>query len=223
MKDSIFKFIQNLPPIHPAGRWFVVVFFFGALLLDQFSTFFGWVGLLLTAWCAYFFRDPERVITARKGAVVSPADGKITAIRETTPPSELNLGNAKLRKISIFLNVFDVHINRVPVEGKIIARHYITGKFLNAELDKASEKNERMLLTIQQPDGVKVGFVQIAGLVARRIVCWAREGQTFERGQRFGLIRFGSRMDVYLPLDADIRIELGQKVLAGETVLADLA
>jgi len=222
MKQSIIQFIKNLPPVHPAGRWFVVIFFFGALLLDQFSTFFGWIGLILTVWCAYFFRDPERVITKREGAVVSPADGKVTGIREVVPPAELNLGKDKLRKVSIFLNVFDVHINRVPVEGKIIARHYVTGKFLNAELDKASEKNERMLLAVQRPDGVKIGFVQIAGLVARRIVCWAREGQTFERGQRFGLIRFGSRMDVYLPLDADIRVELGQKVLAGETILADV-
>lgn len=222
MKHSIIKFIQNLPPVHPAGRWFVVIFFFCALFLDQFSTFFGWVGLILTAWCAYFFRDPERVITAREGAVVSPADGKVTGIREVVPPAELNLGKEKLRKVSIFLNVFDVHINRVPVEGKIIARHYIPGKFLNAELDKASEKNERMLLAVERPDGVKVGFVQIAGLVARRIVCWAREGQTFARGERFGLIRFGSRMDVYLPLNADVRVELGQKVAAGETILADL-
>ena len=223
MKHSIIKFIQNLPPVHPAGRWFVVLFFFMALFLDQFSTFFGWVGLILTAWCAYFFRDPERVITKREGAVVSPADGKITAIREVTPPTELNLGSDKLLKVSIFLNVFDVHINRVPVEGKITARHYIPGKFLNAELDKASEKNERMLLTVKRPDGVQIGFVQIAGLVARRIVCWAREGQSFERGERFGLIRFGSRMDVYLPKTADIRVELGQKVMAGETVLADVA
>lgn len=222
MKDSIFKFIKNLPPVHPAGRWFVVLFFLAALAVDQFSHFFGWVGLILTAWCAYFFRDPERVTTQREGAVISPADGKVTAIREMVPPVELNIGKEKLRKVSIFLNVFDVHINRVPVEGKIIARHYIPGKFLNAELDKASEKNERMLLAVQRPDGVKVGFVQIAGLVARRIVCWAREGQTFERGERFGLIRFGSRMDVYLPLNADIRVELGQKVLAGETVIADL-
>lgn len=222
MKHSIIKFIQNLPPVHPAGRWFVVLFFFAALFLDQFSTFFGWVGLVLTAWCAYFFRDPERVITDRADAVVSPADGKVTGIREVTPPEELNLGKDKLRKVSIFLNVFDVHINRVPVEGKITARHYVPGKFLNAELDKASEKNERMLLTVERPDGVKVGFVQIAGLVARRIVCWAREGQTFERGERFGLIRFGSRMDIYLPLNADVRVELGQKVAAGETILADL-
>ncbi len=222
MKDSIIKYIKNLPPIHPAGRIFIVAFFLAALFIDQFSTFFGWVGLILTVWCAYFFRDPERVITDRENAVVSPADGKITSIIEVVPPKELGLGKEKLKKISVFLSIFDVHINRVPVAGKIIARHYIPGKFLNAELEKSSDKNERMLLTIQRKDKVKVGFVQIAGMVARRIVCYAREGQELEIGERFGLIRFGSRMDVYLPLDADVRVLLGQSVLAGETVLAEI-
>jgi len=222
MHKSILKYLRELPPINPAGHVFVVVFFLLALLLDHFSIFFGWIGLLLTAWCAYFFRDPERVVPNRPGVVVSPADGRVVAVEEITPPAELGLGAGKRLRLSIFLNVFDVHVNRVPAEGEIVAAHYVPGQFLNAELDKASEKNERMLLTVKRPDGVSIGFVQIAGMVARRIVCHVKVGDQVLRGQRFGLIRFGSRMDIYLPAGTESLVLPGQRAIAGETVLANV-
>ena len=223
MRNSLMNFLKDLPPIHKEGWPFVVIFLLAALLLWQIWSVLGFLGLLATGWCAYFFRDPARVIPAREEAIVSPADGRVAAIKEVVPAREMGLGGDKHLKISIFLNVFDVHINRMPCAGKITGRYYVPGKFLNAELDKSSDKNERMQVMLERPDGVKVGVVQIAGMVARRIVCWVKEGQEVKKGERFGLIRFGSRVDLYLPLDADIRVSLGQHVYGGETIIADLA
>lgn len=222
MKDSVVNFLRNLPPVHREGWVYVLIFLLAALLLWQIYWLLGLLGLIATAWCGYFFRDPERVIPPRADAIVSPADGKVTAIEEVTPPAEMGLGTRKHKKISVFLNIFDVHINRVPCQGDIIGRYYVPGQFLNAELDKTSQLNERMNVIIRRPDNTKIGVVQIAGLLAKRIVCWKKEGEKVSRGERFGLIRFGSRVDTYLPMDADIRIGLGQHVYGGETILADL-
>jgi phosphatidylserine decarboxylase len=181
-----------------------------------------WLGVLATLWCAYFFRDPERFPPEGQGLVVAPADGRICAIELVEPPKELDLGSGKRPRISIFLSVFDVHITRSPVAGKISKIVYVPGKFLNAELDKASEENERQALTLESPAGVRVGCVQIAGLVARRIVTFVTEGDTVTTGERFGLIRFGSRADVYLPPGCEPRVRIGQTAIGGETVLAEI-
>jgi phosphatidylserine decarboxylase len=175
---------------------------------------------LLTAWCAYFFRDPVRVTPVAEGLVVSPADGRVSLVVNAVPPPELALGTAALPRISIFMSVFDCHVNRAPIGGRIERIVYTPGKFLNADLDKASEDNERNALVIASSLG-QVGVVQIAGLVARRIVCWVKEGQSIGPGERIGMIRFGSRLDVYLPHGAVPRVSEGQTALAGETVIAD--
>jgi phosphatidylserine decarboxylase len=182
----------------------------------------GWIGLGLTIWCYYFFRDPKRVTPTRAGLVISPADGVISMIEPAVPPAELGLGTTPLTRISVFMNVFNCHVNRAPVPGRVRTVAYRPGKFLNASLDKASEDNERNGVTIEMADGRTFGVVQIAGLVARRIVCFVKEGDTLEAGERFGLIRFGSRVDVYLPAGVAPLAVLGQNAVAGETVLADL-
>lgn len=221
-QNSIRNFLRELPPVHKEGWVFVLIFLLAALLLWQIWWFLGLIGFIATAWCAYFFRDPERVIPEREDAIVSPADGKVTFIEEVMPPAEMGLAKEKHRKVSIFLNVFDVHINRAPCAGRVVGRYYVPGQFLNAELDKSSTENERMNLILERPDNTRIGVVQIAGMVAKRIVCWTKEGEDLQKGERFGLIRFGSRVDVYLPLKADVRISLGQHVYGGETILADL-
>ena len=207
-------------PIHPDGRKFV----FGAagvtLLLFLLTGPLGWLGVIATAYCAYFFRDPERVTPKRDGLVVSAADGRITGVGKVPPAAELGLPGTMATRISVFLSVLDVHIVRAPVGGKLVRSHYVPGKFLNAELDKASEENERLALVIETPAGGKIGLVLIAGLIARRIVTFVKEGDTLERGQRIGLIRFGSRADVYLPDAAVPFVEIGQIAVGGETVLA---
>jgi phosphatidylserine decarboxylase len=175
----------------------------------------------LTAWCAYFFRDPPRVTPVREGIVVSPADGRVSLIAKAVPPRELELGERPLPRISVFMSVFDCHVNRAPAAGRIERIVYRAGKFLNADLDKASEDNERNGLVISTQNG-RVGVVQIAGLVARRILCFVREGETIGAGDRFGLIRFGSRLDIYLPDGARALVAEGQTAIAGETVIADL-
>jgi phosphatidylserine decarboxylase len=175
---------------------------------------------VLTVWCALFFRDPVRVTPSREGLVVAPADGRISMIAQATPPAELGLGDVALPRVSIFMSVFNCHVNRSPVAGRIERIAYRPGKFINAELDKASEDNERNSLVISTPQG-RVGVVQIAGLVARRIVSFVREGQTLAAGERFGLIRFGSRLDVYLPEGTRPLVSEGQTAVAGETILAD--
>ncbi|MBF0284283.1 MAG: phosphatidylserine decarboxylase family protein [Magnetococcales bacterium] len=172
---------------------------------------------LLLVWCVWFFRDPERVTPSEPGRVIAPADGKVIVIEEV---ASAPLSGQPARKVSIFMNVFNVHVNRFPEDGRVKALSYHAGKFFNAALAKASLENERMEILLETPDGVLIPFVQVAGLVARRIVCRAKEGDAARRGERFGLIRFGSRVDVYLPLSAEVAVTLGEHTVAGETVLA---
>ena len=209
-----------LCPIHPEGWRFVGIFAFIALLLAQLHPALGAVGFVLAMWCIYFFRNPQRVTPERLGCLVSPADGRIVAISDQLPAPELGLSESVHTRISIFLNVFDVHVNRLPTSGMIKKVFYHPGKFFNASLDKASEHNERNTLIIETPEGLLIGCVQIAGLIARRIRCDVKEGDQVKRGQVYGLIRFGSRMDIYIPKDADILVLKGQRVIAGETLLA---
>jgi phosphatidylserine decarboxylase len=211
-----------LPPLHPEGPGFVALFFVATLILYWIWTPLGVIGLLLTIWCFYFFRDPDRMTPVRPGLVVSPADGLIQAIGPATPPPELGMEPTPVARISVFMSVFNCHVNRAPVAGTIIKEEYIPGKFLNATLDKASADNERQALHIRTPQGQDVGVVQIAGLVARRIRCDVRAGQQVVTGQRFGMIRFGSRLDVYLPPGVAPLVCIGQHAVAGETVFADL-
>lgn len=211
---------------HSAGWPFIAVFAGITFLLSFIGGLFFFIGLVLTAWCFYFFRDPARVTPARSGLLVSPADGKVVLIQDVVPDAEFELGDAPRTRISIFLNVFDVHVNRIPVDGTVTARRYRPGKFFNASLDKASTDNERMALTIkldgEHPHaGESIGVVQIAGLIARRILCDAQEGQEVKAGERFGIIRFGSRTDIYLPLGVHPLVSIGQYMIGGETVLAD--
>jgi phosphatidylserine decarboxylase len=209
-------------PIHPAGWMFVAIFAVISLVLSLLSSFFAFLGLIATAWCVYFFRDPDRITPIREGLIVSPADGMVQQVIKCVPPTELDLGLAERTRISIFLNVFDVHVNRIPIEGSISRLHYHEGVFFNAALDKASEDNERQSIKITTPDGLTVGVVQIAGMVARRILCDLKEGQSVKTGERFGIIRFGSRVDIYLPPDVTPLIIVGQCAIGGETILADL-
>lgn len=221
--EDIYNSIKNgLTPVHPEGKKFALYAAIGGLVLSWFIwDDFAWIGAALALYCLYFFRDPERFTPEDDDLVISPADGLVQMIRDgITPPEALKLGSDPHTRISIFLNVFDVHINRVPMGGKIIAAEYIKGKFLNAELDKASEDNERQLLTVENSKG-KIGFVQIAGFVARRIICNIKEGDEVVAGDRFGLIRFGSRVDVYLPKGAEVKVREGQRSIGGETVLAE--
>lgn len=220
MLDSI---ASVFVPIHKEGHKFLALFGLVTLLAFYFlPDLFGWLGVILTAWCAYFFRDPDRVTPMRDGLIISPADGQVCAIDDVVPPQELDLGPERVTRICVFMNVFDVHVNRAPQAGRITKINYIPGKFFNAELDKASEHNERQGFTIELKDGSKIGMVQIAGLVARRIVKFVEEGDQVNAGERVGLIRFGSRVDVYLPPGKSAQVCIGQLALAGETVLADL-
>jgi phosphatidylserine decarboxylase len=215
--DTITKFFV---PVHKDGYKFVAAFAGVAVLLFWVSDVLGAFGAVMTLYCAYFFRDPERFPPSGKGLVIAPADGRISAIEEIAPPKELDLDGEKRMRISIFLSVFDVHINRSPVAGKITRMVYVPGKFLNAELDKASEENERQCLTLETSGGTRIGCIQIAGLIARRIVTFVQEGATLEAGERFGLIRFGSRTDIYLPPGAKPLVKVGQTAIGGETVLS---
>jgi phosphatidylserine decarboxylase len=213
-----------LAPIRREGWPFIAVAAGVSVLLALFlSQFLAWIGALITAWCAYFFRDPERVTPVRDGLVVSPADGVVTLIEPAVPPPELGLGPNPLPRVSVFMNVFDVHVNRAPVTARITQVAYRPGKFLNASFDKASDENERQSFKLQIADGRDLAMVQIAGLVARRIVSWVGEGQEVMIGSRVGMIRFGSRVDVYLPPGGAPLVVEGQRAIAGETVLADLA
>lgn len=212
-----------LKPMHREGYRFVAVFAAATAVLFWLAEPLGWIGVCLTVWCYYFFRDPPRVTPLRDGLVISPADGVVSMIGPAIPPEELGLGPAAMTRISVFMNVFNCHVNRLPIAGSIIKVAYRPGKFLNASLDKASVDNERNALAIRLPDGRDYAVVQIAGLVARRIVCDVKAGQTLRTGERFGMIRFGSRLDIYLPAGVQPLIALGQCTLAGETVLADLA
>ncbi|MBS4082332.1 MAG: phosphatidylserine decarboxylase [Rhizobiales bacterium] len=213
---------KQMAPVHPEGYLFIGVFALASLVLFIVWKPLGWIGVVLTLWCVYFFRDPVRVTPVRDGLVIAPADGKISSVSLAVPPIELGLGSESLPRVSIFMSVFDVHVNRSPVSGEIERIVYRPGKFLNADLDKASEDNERNGLVVRTPSG-RYGVVQIAGLVARRIVCFVKEGQLVSAGERIGLIRFGSRVDVYLPAGTKPLVSVGQYALGGETVIADLA
>jgi len=212
----------QIAPIHPEGYPFIGGFAFVSLVLFWMWTPLGWLGVVATAWCAYFFRDPVRVTPVRDGLVVAPADGRISQVVNALPPPELRLSERPLPRISIFMSVFDCHVNRSPIAGRIERIVYRKGLFLNADLDKASEDNERYALLIAS-GRVLIGVVQIAGLIARRIVPFVHEGQTVAVGDRIGMIRFGSRVDVYLPEGVRPQVAEGQTAIAGETVLADLA
>lgn len=207
--------------IHREGYIFIIIFAVVTFVLGSFSTTLGWIGAICTAWCAYFFRNPERVTPINDSFIISPADGVVQSIKEIAPPAELGMGDSEMIRVSVFLNIFNVHVNRVPASGKILSLNYHPGKFFNASLDKASIHNERQSVLMETVAGVKVAFVQIAGLIARRIVCDLEESQDVKAGQRYGLIRFGSRVDIYLPLKTNILVSTGQTCVGGETVIAD--
>lgn len=218
--DSIFDSIRrNFVPIRHEGMPFVVIAAIAALVFGLLWSPLFWVGAIITAWVAYFFRDPPRVSPQDANLVLSPADGRVTSTGPAVPPPELGLGTEPLPRVSVFLSIFNCHVNRAPVAGRVGRVAYSPGKFFNAELDKASEHNERNALVIETQHG-PVGVVQIAGMVARRIICWTAEGEELAGGQRFGMIRFGSRLDVYLPKGAAIIVDPGQTAIAGETTIA---
>jgi phosphatidylserine decarboxylase len=212
---------SQLAPINPEGYPFIGAFALASLILFWLWTPLGWIGTLLTLWCAYFFRDPPRVTPVSDRLVVSPADGRVSLVANAVPAPELGLGDKPLPRVSIFMSVFDCHVNRAPVSGRIERIVYTPGKFLNADLDKASEDNERNALVIAGGAG-RIGVVQIAGLIARRIVGWVKDGQEIGAGERIGMIRFGSRVDVYLPVGTVPLVSVGQTSLAGETIIAEL-
>jgi phosphatidylserine decarboxylase len=209
--------------MHPEGRKFVAIFVVVTVLLFLISSILGWIGVGASVWCYYFFRDPKRATPTAEGLIVSPADGIVSLIEKAVPPPELGMPADELTRISVFMSVFNCHVNRAPIAGEITEIAYRPGKFFNASLDKASADNERNSLCIQMDDGRQIAVVQIAGLVARRIVCFVAKGDKIATGERFGLIRFGSRLDVYLPEGVHPMVSLGQTMIAGETVLADLA
>ena len=213
---------SQLSPIHPQGYPFIGGFALVALVLLWLWPPLGWLAVVATLWCAYFFRDPPRVTPAREGILVAPADGRVSRVTDALPPKELELGARPLTRISIFMSVFNCHVNRSPLAGRIERIVYRAGAFVSADLDKASESNERNMLVIAAAGGARIGVIQIAGLVARRIVPFVREGEMVAAGQRIGMIRFGSRVDVYLPEGARALVGEGQTAIAGETVLADL-
>ncbi len=212
---------QVLAPIHPDGWRFIALFAIVSVLLYFIAHPLGWAGAVATAWCVYFFRDPWRVTPVRSGLAVAPADGLVVAVDRAAPPAELEMGAAPMLRIGIFLSVLDVHVNRMPLAGRVTKRVYRPGKFLNAGGDKAAEHNERMALRLAAKDGGDIAVVQIAGLIARRILCDVDAGQDVIAGQRFGMIRFGSRTDVYLPPAWTALAVVGQRAVGGETVIAD--
>lgn len=211
-----------LVPIHPAGWPFIAIFAALTVGMWMITPPLSFVGVVLTAWCTYFFRNPDRMTPTRDGLIISPADGVVQMITEAAPPPELDMGTEPLTRVAVFMNVFNVHVNRSPVQGTVTGVKYHPGKFFNASLDKASEFNERMSLKVAMDNGTEIAFVQIAGLVARRILCFVKEGDILKTGERFGLIRFGSRVDIYLPKGVSPLVSVGQTAVAGETVLADL-
>lgn len=211
-----------LAPPHPAGRPFLLGGVVAVGVGLAVAHWLAWIGLIFTLFCLYFFRDPERVAPARPGLVLAPADGKVVSVAPAAPPAELDLGTAPRWRVGIFLSVLDVHVNRMPVDGTVTRIAYRHGKFVNASMDKASTDNERNALAVRLPDGRELAVVQIAGLIARRILCDAREGDAVRAGARFGIIRFGSRTDVYLPEGIKPLVMEGQTMIGGETVIAEL-
>ncbi len=220
MSDSLLSTV--IKPVHREGYPFIGIFAAVTAVLFLIWQPLGWIGVVLTIWCYYFFRDPDRHTPQREGLIISPADGVISLIEPAVPPEELGMGATPMTRVSVFMNVFNCHVNRLPIAGKVTAVAYRPGKFLNASLDKASVDNERNALAVEIADGRQIAVVQIAGLVARRIVCDVKPGAVLETGERFGMIRFGSRLDVYLPEGVQPLVALGQTMVAGETVLADL-
>ncbi len=209
-------------PVHPEGWPFIAISILATIMMALIDVSVGWIGAIITGWCVYFFRDPERVTPSRPGLVVSPGDGRVVSIAAALPPEEIGMGSEPRTRIGIFLSTFDVHVNRVPADGVVKSLAYRPGRFINASLDKASEANERMAVRLVLADGRDLAFVQVAGLIARRILCTLAEGQTVRSGERYGMIRFGSRVDLYLPTGVAPLVVVGQRVIGGETVLADL-
>lgn len=209
-------------PIHKEGYKFIIIFALAAIILSLINDTLGLFGLVATLWCIYFFRDPERIIPDQENAVVSPADGVITKIEENVnAPAELEIKNKKFTKISVFLNVFNVHVNRSPVSGSVEKVVYIPGKFLGANFDESSDENERNVTHVKTKDKKDVIFSQVAGMIARRIICDIKEGDEVKVGDRYGIIRFGSRVDIFLPKDYKILVKNGQTMIGGETVIAN--
>lgn len=209
-------------PIHKEGWFILLILFCLTIVFWHLTPFLGWIGIILFIWGLYFFRNPARTTPLGDKLIISPADGRLLPVVEVIPPADLALGTEKRMRLSIFMDVLDVHVNRIPIDGVITHVDYHKGKFINASLDKASEENERKSFVIQTTNGQKIGLVQIAGLVARRIKSPVEVGDEVKAGERFGIIKFGSRVDVYLPLDACITVIPGQKMVGGETVMADL-
>lgn len=209
-----------MTPIHKEGHQWIVIFLVASVFAFVLFEPLGWVGLILTLWCIYFFRDPERYIPDEKAVLVSPADGTVCAVVDAIPPAELDLGSDPMVRISVFLSVFDVHVNRVPATGTIKKVMHIEGQFLDAAKLEASEVNERVIVEMETEDGATIVFNQVAGLVARRILCDIKEGDTVERGDRFGIIRFGSRNDIYLDKKYAATVKVGQTMIGGETIIA---
>jgi phosphatidylserine decarboxylase len=219
MMESIKYFI---PGIHKEGHVLILAFALATILLFLLSDVLGWLGVVLTLWCVFFFRDPERVVPITPNVIVSPADGLLQRITHAFPPAELNMPQEEMLRLSIFLNVFNVHVNRIPIDGQVEGLHYHPGKFFNASLDKASEHNERQAIWIKANNGMNIAVTQIAGLIARRIVCDLKADQTLQVGDRFGIIRFGSRVDLYIPKGTTLRVMEGQTMIGGETIIADV-
>ncbi|WP_336276281.1 phosphatidylserine decarboxylase [Bartonella sp. CB178] len=216
---SILRSIHNgFVPIHKEGYPFIIAFFAISLVLGWVWGPLFWCGLVLTMWCIYFFRDPHRVVPLNPSWIMSPADGRISFVEPCIPPEELGLGKEKMVRVSVFMDIFSCHINRIPINGTIESIAYHPGCFANIELDKASKYNERNGIVIDSKYG-KIGVVQIAGMIARRIVCWSQEDDSVVSGQRFGMIRFGSRLDIYIPMGVKLYVAVGQTAVAGETIL----
>lgn len=216
--------MSTIPPIkiRPEGRPFIAIFIAITIIFFTIAQWLGFIGIILISWCIYFFRDPDRVTPLKKGLIISPADGVIQMVTQTAPPQELGMGKLPMHRVSIFMNVFDCHVNRSPTDGVIVKNSYRPGKFFNASLDKASKDNERRSLVIKTEEGIEIALVQIAGLIARRIICWTDEGKSLQTGQRYGMIRFGSRVDVYLPEGTQLLAIPGQRTISGETPIAQL-
>ena len=215
-----------ITPIHPAGIPFIAIFFVFTIIIGWLWSPLFFVGLVLTVWCVYFFRNPERFTPVLSGAnknnlIISPADGRVIEVSKVTPDEELGLPDGNWTRVCVFMNVFDVHVNRSPMSGQITYKNYIPGAFFNASMDKASSDNERLILGMDTENGKKIAFVQIAGLVARRIICDVDIGSHLKSGDIFGIIRFGSRVDIYFPSEASTKVLVGQKMIAGETIIAD--
>lgn len=213
---------ETIPPMHPAGRPFVLAFAAATVLLHRLWRPAGVLGGIATAWCAWFFREPRRTAPSRRDLAVAPADGTVSDIAHALPPAELGLGQRLMTRVSVFLTIFDVHVQRLPLSGEVRKLEYRPGAFLSADLDKASDDNERNSMLVRADDGTEVVAVQIAGLVARRIACSLQEGDQGAAGDTYGLIRFGSRVDLYVPTDSRVLVEAGQRTVGGETAIAEL-